>query len=60
MEYCEGGELFVKLKELGRFSEAHVADIMRQLFGAVNFCHSKKVVHRDLKPENILLVSTGR
>jgi 5'-AMP-activated protein kinase catalytic alpha subunit len=30
---------------------------MKQLFEAVNYCHSKGVCHRDLKPENVLLDS---
>ena len=28
---------------------------MFQLFSAINYCHSRKVMHRDLKPENIML-----
>lgn len=27
---------------------------MKQIFAAVNYCHSHRVMHRDLKPENIL------
>ena len=27
---------------------------MKQIFLAVNYCHSKHIVHRDLKPENVV------
>lgn len=30
---------------------------MRQILGAMTYCHSLNVVHRDLKPENILIDS---
>lgn len=29
--------------------------IMKQLFEALEYVHTKSIVHRDLKPENILL-----
>jgi serine/threonine protein kinase len=29
--------------------------IMKQLFDALLFVHTKDIVHRDLKPENVLL-----
>ena len=54
-ELCTGGELFDKIIEVKHFSENVAADIMRQLFSAVNFCHEHGVIHRDLKPENILI-----
>ena len=28
---------------------------MKQVFSAVNYCHSRGIVHRDLKVENILV-----
>lgn len=38
-ELCTGGELFDKIIEVQHFSESVAANIMRQLFSAVNFCH---------------------
>ena len=55
-EYCEGGELFDKIKERNTyFSEKDAAKILKAVLQAVAYCHSMGVVHRDLKPENILL-----
>lgn len=30
---------------------------MRDLFGAVEYCHNHHIVHRDLKPENLLYLT---
>lgn len=54
-EYCQGGELFDKLKSDGIQGEFPSAIIMFQLFSAISYCHQRKVMHRDLKPENIML-----
>lgn len=54
-EFCKGGELFTKLKQEGGQDEITSGIIMFQLFSAINYCHSRKVMHRDLKPENIML-----
>ena len=56
-EYCEGGELFNRIKKSKFLSEKIVAKIMFQILSAVIYCHSRNIVHRDLKPENILFVS---
>ena len=57
-EYCRGGELFDVIKRERALSERVAANIMYQLFHAVNYCHTaKQVIHRDLKPENILIES---
>ena len=55
-EFCEGGELFDKIKDRnGYFSERDAAKILKAVLQAIAYCHSMKLVHRDLKPENILL-----
>lgn len=55
LEYCNGGELFDEIVKVHHFDEITASHIMRQLFSAVSFCHSKNILHRDLKPENILI-----
>lgn len=52
--YCSGGELFEKIQELKNFSEKMAAECLRQILGAINYCHEQGIVHRDLKPENLL------
>ena len=57
-ELCSKGELFDVIRANTRLSEAVTANIMYQLFRAVNYCHyTKNIIHRDLKPENILIES---
>jgi len=55
MEYASGGELFDRICDAGRFSEAEARFFFQQLISGVAYCHSKGVVHRDLKLENTLL-----
>lgn len=61
MEYCQGGDLFRRLTTGPKqnLSENQAKDIMRNLFLAINHCHSNNIVHRDLKPENIMLASSA-
>lgn len=54
MEICEGGELFDKIIELGRFSEQQACSLFLQMISAISYLHSRDIVHRDLKPENFL------
>eukprot|EP00270_Netrium_digitus_P011709 TRINITY_DN3734_c0_g1_i1.p1 TRINITY_DN3734_c0_g1~~TRINITY_DN3734_c0_g1_i1.p1 ORF type:complete len:438 (+),score=42.60 TRINITY_DN3734_c0_g1_i1:68-1381(+) len=55
MEFCNGGELFDLLLEVGRFDEYTARKIFRDIASAVHTCHSRGLLHRDLKPENILI-----
>ncbi|KAL8114011.1 CBL-interacting serine/threonine-protein kinase 9-like isoform X1 [Apium graveolens] len=59
LEYVDGGELFDKIAQQGRLSEAEARGYFQQLMNAVDYCHSRGVYHRDLKPENLLLDSSG-
>ncbi|KAI3702985.1 hypothetical protein L6452_28739 [Arctium lappa] len=59
MEYCEGGELFEKMKSKGRFSEKIAAQILSSIMKVVYSLHFMGVMHRDLKPENFLLSKKG-
>jgi calcium-dependent protein kinase len=54
-EYLQGGELFDFIIKSKLLSEPLAASLMRQLLGAVAYCHANNIVHRDLKPENLLL-----
>jgi calcium-dependent protein kinase len=56
-EYCDGGDLFQKIIDQGKFSEDEAVVIMEKLLRAINHCHHQGIIHRDLKPENILYTS---
>ena len=58
-ELCSGGELFNKIANETRFSEAVAADYIRQILSCLVYCHEKQIVHRDLKPENFLLANNS-
>jgi len=55
LDLASGGEVFDAIAQMGTFSEADAATLIRQLCGALSYIHSLGVVHRDIKPENILL-----
>ena len=55
LEYASRGELYRKLKKVGRFREKVAATYMHQTADALTYLHRKKVIHRDIKPENLLL-----
>eukprot|EP00475_Leptophrys_vorax_P001052 TRINITY_DN10551_c0_g1_i1.p1 TRINITY_DN10551_c0_g1~~TRINITY_DN10551_c0_g1_i1.p1 ORF type:complete len:342 (-),score=102.47 TRINITY_DN10551_c0_g1_i1:75-1100(-) len=57
MEYCEGGDLFTRMKNYGAFDEAMASNMLRQLTSALIFLHSLGIIHRGLKPENVLFAS---
>lgn len=48
-ESVTGGELFNKIIELGSYTEAVAAAVVRNILSAVNYLHQNGIVHRDLK-----------
>ena len=59
MDFCAGGELFLKLGKEGIFMERTAAFYLAEITLALEHLHSLNVLHRDLKPENILLGCDG-
>jgi calcium-dependent protein kinase len=59
MEFCAGGELVDKIKEVNRLTEKETNNIIWKLISAISYCHSKGISHRDLKPENILFAESS-
>jgi serine/threonine protein kinase len=51
LELVEGGELFDKIVEQGKFTDGQARFYMRQLIDGMECCHNQGICHRDLKPE---------
>ena len=63
MEECHGGELFdriiKRIENNQMYTEKEACEIIKQVMGAIEYCHNKGVAHRDLKPENLLYLYEG-
>lgn len=57
MDLMTGGELFDRIVQLEKYTEADAAKLIQSIAKAVGYCHNLGVVHRDLKPENLLFES---
>jgi calcium-dependent protein kinase len=61
LELIDGRELFDEIVERrAHIDERWAATVMQQVFGALQYCHERRVIHRDLKPENIMVRRTSR
>ncbi|XP_047127055.1 serine/threonine-protein kinase Nek4 isoform X1 [Hydra vulgaris] len=62
MVYCEGGDLYTRLREqakLGQYlSETQVVEWFIQIAMALQYMHNENILHRDLKTQNIFLSKT--
>ncbi|KAM9798404.1 cGMP-dependent protein kinase 2 [Neosynchiropus ocellatus] len=59
MEFCGGGEIWTKLKEVGRFDEPIAVFCTACVVEAYAYLHKKNIMYRDLKPENLMLDVRG-
>jgi tRNA A-37 threonylcarbamoyl transferase component Bud32 len=55
MEYVQGKDLRVVLRDEWPLPEERLCNIMAQVLAALGEAHAHNVVHRDLKPENIMV-----
>ncbi len=57
MAYCEGGDLYTRLREQHGvlLPERQVVEWFVQIALALQYLHAKKILHRDLKTQNIFL-----
>jgi len=62
MGYCEGGDLYTKLKDQGKrkehLSEKQIVEWFVQIAMALQFMHDRNILHRDLKTQNIFLTKS--
>ena len=51
MIYCEGGDIYTKIKEAKgkNFPEDQILEWFVQMALALHYLHSHKILHRDLK-----------
>ncbi|KAM6123321.1 cGMP-dependent protein kinase 1-like [Pterocles gutturalis] len=59
LEFCQGGELWTKLRERRCFEEPVAVFCCACVVQALEYLHGCGVVYRDLKPENLMLDRRG-
>ncbi|XP_029373463.1 calcium/calmodulin-dependent protein kinase type II-like [Echeneis naucrates] len=57
MDYCQGGDLAIKVKE--KSEESEVLSWIAEICIALRYIHEKGLLHKCLKPENIFLTEFG-
>lgn len=60
MQFCEGGDLYSKLKEQKQtlLEERQVVEWFVQIAMALQYMHERNILHRDLKTQNIFLTKS--
>ena len=59
MEYVEGKDLSVLVKQHGRLAVDKAVNYILQAARGLEFAHAEGVIHRDIKPANLLLDKKG-
>ncbi len=59
-EFIDGQDLEQELAQKGKFSEAEVLDVLRQILPVLKFVHDNGSIHRDIKPSNVMRDRRGR
>lgn len=59
MEMMESGDLNYYRKQVGKFPEPVIRDIVAEVLEGIEFLHAHDIVYRTLKPENIMLTNEG-
>ncbi|KAM6405825.1 cGMP-dependent protein kinase 1-like [Pluvialis apricaria] len=59
LEFCQGGELWTKLREMRNFEEPLAVFCCACVVEGLEYLHGRGIVYRDLKPENLMLDRRG-
>jgi serine/threonine protein kinase len=59
-EFIDGQNMEQELQQQGKFSEAEVLEVLRQILKVLDFVHENGSIHRDIKPSNIMRDRRGR
>jgi tetratricopeptide (TPR) repeat protein len=60
MEYVEGANLTLFLRQKGRLAVPTAVKLARQMLSCLAEAHRHGIVHRDLKPDNIMVSEASR
>ena len=60
MEYVDGCELRILLREKVALPVADACGFLLQLLDALDYAHNAGVIHRDIKPSNAMITRTGK
>ena len=59
-EFIDGKNLEEELTGKGKFSQAEVLEVLRELLKVLKFVHENGSIHRDIKPSNIMRHRNGK
>jgi serine/threonine protein kinase len=59
-EFIDGENLEDELAAKGKFSEAEIMEVLREILKVLDFVHSRGSIHRDIKPANIMRGKNNR